>query len=416
MTARTAAIAALATVLAALALTVALRVPMSAPPAPRADQVAALHDLPADTVEQGRAFRGELRVGTYAALLINLVVALLLGITPIGARVVELVARPFGGHWLAMAVLGGLVVGFVAELVTLVVSALQHRIVVRHGLSTQGWAGWTIDLLKGYAVGAVLGAAVLGTFFWLARAMPRWWWTAAALGAAGLVVLVSLVYPVLVEPMFNTFTPMEPGPLRERMVAMAQADGVPVRDVLVADASRRTRAVNAYVSGIGPTRRIVVYDTLLHQAPEAEVVSVVAHELGHARNGDVVTSTVLAALGAAAMVIVLYLLGSWTWLLSMAGVDSPGDPRAIGLLMAVLVVAGMAGQPVQNLVSRRIEARADLHALELTGDAATFETMQARLCASNLGDPDPSTLDYLMTATHPSTVERIAIARAWRRR
>ena len=139
-----------------------------------------------------------------------------------------------------------------------------------------------------------------------------------------------------------------------------------MRDVLVADASRRTTALNAYVSGLGPTRRIVVYDTLLADAPPGEVEAVVAHELGHARDNDVLTGTALGALGAAAAVCAVFLLGSWTGLLRRAGVDSIGDPRAVGLLLALAAVAGLVGAPLQNAVSRLIEARADAHALAVT--------------------------------------------------
>jgi len=220
---------------------------------------------------------------------------------------------------------------------------------------------------------------------------------------------------VLVEPIFNKFTPMADGPLRRELIALADRDGVPVRDVLVADASRRTRAVNAYVSGFGPTRRIVVYDTMLTEATPDEVVSVVAHELGHARDNDVLTGTALGALGTAAGVIVLYLLGFWPWLLRLAGVSSIGEPRAVGLVVAVAALAGLVGGPAQAFVSRRIEARADAHALALTGDPATFEAMQRRLGTVNLSDPDPPTWEYLMSASHPSTVERMAAARAYAR-
>jgi STE24 endopeptidase len=183
----------------------------------------------------------------------------------------------------------------------------------------------------------------------------------------------------------------------------------------VADASRRTRAVNAYVSGFGATRRIVVYDTLLERADPAEVRSVVAHELGHAKLRDVVTGTVLGALGAGASVIALYLLGYWTALLRRAGVASIAEPRSIALLLAVAAIAGLAAGPVQNLVSRRIEARADRHALALTDDPATFAAMQERLSALNLSDPDPNRIEYLLFASHPSTVERVAMARAYQR-
>lgn len=401
--------------LAAVALVAALRVPWSGPPTPRADQVAALRELPADAVARGRAFHAALRPGTYGGMAIGLVVALVLGLTPLGAALVRLAGRPFHGNWVAEALLGGLLVFFAGELVGLPFAAWRQVVVRRYGLSTQGWGGWAVDLVKGYAIGAVLGAIVLVVFYTVTHFAPRWWWAFAAAGAAGLTVLLTFVFPVLVEPVFNKFTPLEPGQLRTDLIAMAARDGVPVKDVLVADASRRTRAVNAYVSGLGPTRRIVVYDTLLRQAPPAEVESVVAHELGHAHDGDVVTGTLIGALGAAAGVCGLYLLGSWGGLLRRAGVDSLAEPRAVALLLAVATVAGLLGAPLQNAVSRRIEARADRHALALTRDPDTFETMQARLSQVNLGDPDPNPVEYALFASHPSTVRRMAAARVWAR-
>ena len=182
---------------------------------------------------------------------------------------------------------------------------------------------------------------------------------------------------------------------------MAERDGVPVRDVLVADASRRTNALNAYVSGLGPTRRIVVYDTLLREAPPAEVRAVVAHELGHAKDRDVLTGTLIGALGAAAAVCAVYLIGSWTPLLRRAGVESITDPRAVALLLALATLAGLAASPLQSFVSRRIEARADGHALALTEDPATVERMEQRLATTNLADVDPPRLEYLFFASHP---------------
>ncbi|MGW4947473.1 M48 family metallopeptidase [Actinoplanes sp. NPDC004185] len=402
----------LVVVLIAYAATV---VPWHRPPAPRADQLEALRGLPGDQVQRARAFHSDLRPGSYGAMAVSLLAALVLGLTPLGARLVSLVGRPFGDHWIARAVLGGLVIVLVVEVLTLPFAAWRHTIVVRYGISTQTWGSWAVDLAKSYAVGAVIGGLALLGFFTVTRLAPRWWWAFGAAGAAALVVLLSFVLPVLVEPIFNKFTPMAQGPLRTELMSLAARDGVPVRDVLVADASRRTRAVNAYVSGFGPTRRIVVYDTMLTEATPEEVVSVTAHELGHAARGDVVTGTIIGALGAAAAVIALYLLGSLGWLLRLAGTESMGEPRTIALLLALVSVAGVVGGPVQALVSRRIEARADAHALELTGDAATFEAMQRRLGSVNLSDPDPPTWEHVMFASHPSTVERMAAARAYAR-
>ena len=407
--------ATLAVLVAALIVLVVVVVPWHRPPAPRADQLAALGQLPREQVDRARAFHAELRPGSYGAMAIGLIGALLLGLTPLGAKLVTLAGRPFGDHWIAQAVLGGLVIVLLVEVVTVPFAMWRRTVLVEYGISTQTWGGWTVDLLKSWAVGAVIGGLALLGFFAVVRLLPRWWWAAGAAGAAALVVLLSFVVPVVVEPIFNRFAPMAEGPLRTELITMAARDGVPVRDVLVADASRRTRAVNAYVSGFGPTRRIVVYDTMLTEATGDEVVSVVAHELGHAKDNDVLTGTLIGALGTAAGVIALYLLGSWTGLLRQAGVTSIAEPRALGLLIALAALAGLVAGPAQAFVTRRIEARADAHALALTGDPATFESMQHRLGTVNLSDPDPPTWEHVLFGTHPSTVERMAAARAYAR-
>jgi STE24 endopeptidase len=397
---------------AAIAVVAARRVPWDRRPVARVDRLAALAQLPPDQVARGRAYRAAVRPATYASLVLGLVVVLALGLTPAGARLVDLVAAPLGGYWLAAAVLGGLAVVFAGQLVTLPLAARRHAIAVRHGLSRQTWRAWGADVLKAYAVLAVLVAAALAAFFTIARVLPQWWWVPAAAGAAGLVVLLSFIFPVLVEPLFAKFTPMPPGELRSALMRLAERDGLPVREVLVADASRRTRTVNAYVSGLGPTRRIVVFDTLLSEAPPEQVKAVAAHELAHAKHRDVVTGTLLGALGAATSVIGLFLLGQWEALLSAAAVGSVTEPQAVALLVAVVAAAGAVTGPAQAMVSRRLEARADAHGLALTGDPEAFSAMHARLAGLNLADPDPPRWEHLLFASHPSTVERMAAAQA----
>lgn len=409
------AIASFAMLVVGIAVVAVVRVPWLAPPAPRSDQLAALADLPQDAVGKGRAFHAAIRPASYGALLIGLILTLVLGLTPLGARVVEIAGRPFGGNWIAEVLLGGFLIVLIGEAATLPLSAWRETVLRRYGLSTQTWSTWTVDLLKGYALAAVIGAITLLGFYGLARLAPRWWWAWAAVGAAGLIAVFTFVFPVLVEPIFNKFTPMPSGALRDDLTAMAARDGVPVRDVLVADASRRTTALNAYVSGLGPTRRIVVYDTLLRQAPPGEVEAVVAHELGHARDGDVLSGSLLGALGAAAAVCALYLIGSWGGLLRRAGVEAITQPRALALLLAIVAVAGLVSAPLQSLVSRRVEARADAHALALTDDPATVARIEQRLASTNLADVDPPRLEYIMFSSHPSVVERLAATRAYAR-
>lgn len=401
--------AALAALLLALVLAGVSGWPRGLPAVPRAAQVHALRSLPPDAVAAGRAYHRAVRPIGYAAALLALAVLLALGATPAGRWLVDLLAAPWGGHWLAAVALAGPAVVLAGEVATLPLTALRHRISVRYGLSHQPWRSWWGDRLKAYAVTAVITALALAGLWTLIRLWPAWWWVPAAVGAAALVVLLSFVLPMVVEPLFLRFAPMPAGDLRDRLTDLARRAGTPVREVLVADASRRSRAVNAYVSGLGPTRRVVVFDTLL-SAPPPEVAAVVAHELAHARYRDVAAGTVRGALTAAAAVTGLYLLGQWSPLLRLAGVETLADPRAVPLVVALAAVAGVVLAPAQAAWSRRVEARADAFGLELTGDPDGQVAMFARLAATNLADPDPPRWERLL-ASHPPVVERIAAAR-----
>lgn len=359
------------------------------------------------------AYHAAVRLPAYVSLLLSLVGAALLGLTPLGARLVERVASPLGGGWLWQVVLGTVALTAVGRLLVLPWDAWAETVRRRYGLSTRSWGGWSADVGKAYAVGLVLTVLVLLLVVGLARWSPRWWWAPGAVAGAALVVAVSFVYPVVVEPVFNRFTPMGAGELRTSLIDLAERDGVAVSDVLVADASRRTSALNAYVSGLGSTRRIVVYDTLLESASPQEIRLIVAHELAHVKNRDIAWGTALGALGVALLVCVLAGLGRWEWLLARASVSSLGDGRAVAVVLAVLAVIGLASGPVQALVSRRVETRADVHALELTRDPAAMIAMQKRLSVRNLSDLDPSPLVFAMFATHPTGPQRIALARTW---
>ncbi|MCW2726721.1 MAG: Zn-dependent protease with chaperone function [Frankiales bacterium] len=366
-------------------------------------------------ITREQAYHREVRPPAYAALLLGLAVAGLLALTPVGARVVAAVARPLGGGWGWQVLLGTLALTLIGRVVTLPLDAWSERVLRRYGLSTQSWSSWFVDAAKSVALTAGLSGIVLLAVLALVRLAPRTWWAWAALVTAGFVVAGSFVYPLVVEPVFNRFTPLAAGHLRTDLLALAARDGVPVEDVLVADASRRTTALNAYVSGFGSTRRIVLYDTLVQQASPEEVRLVVAHELGHAKRQDVLHGTLIGALGAAAGVCALALLLSWTPLLRRAGADSIGDPRVIPLLLFLVAAGTLVLAPLSTLVSRRIEARADVHSLDLTRDVPTFVASEQRLARTNLADLEPNPVLYAFFATHPSTPQRIALAREWAR-
>lgn len=370
-------------------------------------------DFTAAEIARENAFHRAVRPPAYLSLAIGLVVTLLLGFTPWGARLLGWLSRPLGGSWGWQVLLGALAVVVIGRLVTLPFDLRAETVLRRYGLSTQSWGSWTLDRLRSTGITLAILLIVLYGLYGLVHAMPRWWWAPAAVLGALLVVVLSFLYPVLIEPVFNKFTPMPAGELRSSLLELARRDGVPVEDVLVADASRRTTALNAYVSGLGSTRRIVVYDTAIAQLKPAEIRSVVAHELGHVEHRDVWYGTALGALGTAAVVCLLYLLLGNAWLLDRAGVASLADARSVPLVLALVAVLTMLGGPLQLLMSRRIEARADVHALYLTGETATFVAMQRRLAVSNLSDLDPPPLVYGLFASHPTAPERIALARDW---
>lgn len=373
----------------------------------------AARDFTPAELSRSAALASRIQPTALFSLAVSLVISAALGLTTLGARIITVAARPFGGGWVWQVVLGSLALALIGRLATLPFSAYAETVLRRYGLSTRGWGLWIADVAKSFAIGVGLTAVLLVILYGSMRLAPRLWWAIAATVVAALVVVVSFLYPVLVEPAFNHFHPMPQSQLRTDLLGLADRDGVAVDDVLVADASRRTTALNAYVTGFGSTRRIVVYDTLLDAESPAVVETIVAHELSHAKNDDVVLGTAIGALGAAAAVIAGYLLAGWTPLLRRAGASSLADPRSVALVLFVLVAAGLVLAPIQSLISRRIEARADSHALDLTREPAAFIEMQRRLGIRNIADLEPNRFYYWAFGSHPSTVERIAMARDW---
>ena len=278
------------------------------------------------------------------------------------------------------------------------------------GFSTQSAVAWFGDWGRSLAVSAVIVGVVFVGFAALVRALPRGWPGAAAAGAAVLVAALSFLWPLLVEPLFNRFTPLENRELAVELSALADRAGVPISEVLVSDASRRTTKENAYVSGFGASRRLVLYDTLLERADDDEVALVVAHELGHRREGHVEKGALIGMASAAGVVGALWLLSRSRGLLSAAGAEGPGDPRFLLVLALFVAVFTLATLPPSNWLSRRFETSADRFALELTGDRETYVRTERGLALRNLSDLDPGPLVYRFLFTHPAPAERIAIA------
>jgi STE24 endopeptidase len=300
------------------------------------------------------------------------------------------------------SVLVGLVVVVAVWPATLPFAAVTHARRRDFGLSEQGWGGWLWDELTSLGVRAVLVSIGVAGAVWLAgRFGPRWWLVGApALAAIGVVFI--LLQPLVVQPLFNRFEPLADRELAAEIEELAAGMGVEVDDILVADASRRTTTANAYVAGIGPTRRVVLYDTLLDgRFADGEIRVVSAHELAHVERRHLWKGLAWFALLAVPGVFGL------AWVTNRFG---GLGPRLVPLGLAFVFAYVLLTQPVANAVSRRYEAEADWLALQATGDPASAVALERRFVRTGLADPDPPAWVAYWLGTHPTPMRRIAMA------
>lgn len=359
------------------------------------------------------AYRGPRLVGSAVSFTLGLAVPLLVAFTPWGRRAVAAVVDGVGPRRPGLAAAAVVVAVLVA--VDLVRFPLAFWFGFVHegafGFRTQGLGGWLRDWLVVRAPLWLGAAALVPVAYALVRRLPRAWPPVAGLAGAGLVAVVVAGGPLVLEPLMFRTERLPAGAVRAEVERVLERAGERVDEIVVADASRRTTKRNAYVSGLGPTRRVVLYDNLVEQQPSAEVGLVLAHEVGHDQHGDLPRGVVA---GGAGVVLVVYVLAGTLRVATRRGrLDAPWDPRGAALALAVVVALGAAAQPAERWLSRRAEAAADAAALEIVGDPATYLSSTEGLARANLSDPEPPRWAYLLWATHPSTAERLTMGERW---
>lgn len=288
--------------------------------------------------------------------------------------------------------------------VTLPVRAIARERAKDVGLVTQDWVGWIGDVGKGIAIEAVLVGAGGAVLVFAMRRFGRRWWAPAAAVVVAFGVFMSYASPILIEPLFNTFKPLPPGELRSDVLELAEQAGVEVGEVYEMDASRRTTAANAYVAGLGDTKRVVLYDTLLHDFSDDEVRLVVAHELGHVHHSDVPRGLLYLAIVAPLGMLAVARASE-----RMAPAGGPAAVPAVALSLALLTPAITM---ISNQLSRAVEARADRYSLELTDAPDALIGFQQRIVEKNVSDPEPPEWVHFLLGTHPTAMERIGHALA----
>jgi len=358
-------------------------------------------------IDRAETFSSVRRYIGWASYFLSLLLALVLGLTPLGARLLRRLQGRL--RWWIAAPLGVLALLLVGRLLTLPFSVVIQDRNRDYGLSNQVWTAWTLDFAKSLLVSWVLTSLLVLVVVGTARRSPKHWFAWAGGLAVVLTVGASFLYPVVVEPLFNEFTPMESGSFKASVFALAKAEGVQIDEVLVADASRRTTTSNAYVSGFGGTRRVVVYDNLLDDLNPEQARAVIAHELAHAKHGDVLVGTLFGALGSVLGIALLALLLDSQWLRHRSGTAGAGDPAAVAVIMALVAAGVFVSSPIQNTISRAIEARADRESIAATGRGEVFVAMQHQLATHSLSDPTPPWLSQFWFGSHPTVLERAGL-------
>jgi STE24 endopeptidase len=305
-------------------------------------------------------------------------------------------ALVFGGLYLLINIPLSFYSGFI----------LPHRF----DLSTQTLKGWITDQIKGILVGGVVAFIVLQVIYLVLRLYPDTWW----LWAAGFLLLFNVVLanlaPVLLMPLFYKFKPIdeEYADLAERLVRLTKRAGANVKGVYQFDMSRRTKAANAALAGVGNTRRILLGDTLLKEFTADEIETIMAHELGHHVHHDIPMGI---AVEAVTTLVGLYLASlALNWGVGYFNFEGVWDIAALPLLMLVMGAYGLVTMPIGNAFSRWRERRADTYALAATGKGHAYASALTRLANQNLADADPEPWVEILLHSHPALNKRIARA------
>jgi STE24 endopeptidase len=283
----------------------------------------------------------------------------------------------------------------------------------RYELSTQTLKGWVVDQVKGVAVGGVLGLVVIEIIYFVLRISPELWWLWAGLILLFFNVILANLAPVLLLPLFFKFVPLEEehADLVGRLMNLAEKAGTRVRGVYKFDMSRRTKAANAAITGLGNTRRIILGDTLINEFTNDEIETVLAHELGHQVHRDIPIGILVESL---ITLIGLYLASLvLNWGVAVFGFSGVSDVAAMPLLAVVIGVYGLVTMPLGNAYSRQRERRADEYALKATGNGPAYASALTRLANQNLAEADPEPWVEVLLYSHPALNKRIAVAESY---
>jgi STE24 endopeptidase len=295
---------------------------------------------------------------------------------------------------------------FVALIIITFIFSFYRGFIVEHrfGLSNHTVGSWLSDYLKSQVISLLINMGAFTGLYALIKYMPRYWWLISWAAIVVFIIIGTYVSPVLIDPLFYKFKPLHDHVLKGKVLELADDAEIKVRDVLVADASTKTKKANAYFTGVGATKRIVLYDNLIKDFSHEQTLAVVAHEMAHWKYAHIVKAIAIAlGFSFAAMLFLGYII---------KGLDIH-DIRGVFLVIILFHLLSFAILPAQNAISRRFEVQADKKAQILTADYKTQVDLSVDLSRSNLAMVEPHKIIRTILYSHPSSMERINNAITW---
>jgi STE24 endopeptidase len=324
----------------------------------------------------------------------------------------------WSGNNRIVAVLGmGLLCLVLQEFVSLPFGVARFYHAKAWGMANYDLDGWLRDHYLAFAIDLPVAAVVLAGCYGLLIVFPRTWWLLAPVGASALAVSYAYLSPILVTPLFNDFTPLSETPWKDqqsRVQALIDKAGVPVKEILVMNASRQSNHSNAYFAGFGPTRQIVLYDNLLKKHTPNEIESILAHEIGHWQRDHITKGILVGALASLLGCFLLdrvlrFAIGRPPW--RLRGI---ADPAGLPLILLLMYLGSWIALPMGSALSRRFERQADQVSLELAAQPDAFIAGEKKLAHDNKANVAPAPWNVWLFSSHPTAVQRIRMAEEWK--
>ncbi|MDD5622467.1 MAG: M48 family metallopeptidase [Actinomycetota bacterium] len=275
---------------------------------------------------------------------------------------------------------------------------IEHRF----GLSNQTLTMWFSDYLKENGISILISSLGMTGIYALMIYIPKYWWIISSAVLAIFIVVSTYLYPILIDPMFYKFEKLKDENFQEQIINIAGIAGIEVKEVLVADASRKTNKANAYFTGIGGSKRIVVFDNLINNFSREETLNVIAHEIGHWYNWHILKSMMIGIISGT---VGLFLINA-----VFAYSNMVGDFKSILVIILLISIISFLSLPVQNAVSRAFERQADNFAIQATENPDAQIQLMLKLAESNLSDVSPHWYIKYLLYSHPPIMERIEAA------